>query len=455
MDMKKESYIRIENGKWSMFVEKRSLLLVVAFFLINFIYHIDMPLNGDGSAWFAHSLENMSMFSFLKLRYFEWSSRTLIDFITVLLCYSPLIVWKILDSLVFTMIGVMIIKITEVKEFTLQIFVYALCALYPYGDLNTAGWLVTTLNYSWVLLAILIGIYYALEAGKRKINGFETLLGVFCFVLGANTEQGLVIIVSYLAVYTIICFINRKMPRYILISGVMVLIEACYIIFSPGNERRSLSDNQTFPEIANLSFGNKCELGLSSTLFHFIFTPRILFLIFTLLLIVIMFEIKKNVIYRCFATIPFFTGIVFGFFETELYSLFPWLFGVENTMLTTGVWDIQNPKSIICWLIMLIVVMCILISIVGIISEFPKEGMSILIAIGIGFASRCMMGFSATIWASGDRTYIYLYFAFVIACMYIMKVLSKEKREKINCLVIPLAGLSVLHLWTYVALGSF
>ena len=125
-------------------------------------------------------------------------------------------------------------------------------------------------------------------------------------------------------------------------------------------------------------------------------------------------------------------------------------------MSDTGIWDPDNPSSIGCWLIMLGVVVCIIISCYAIYKKSPATGASIFIAIILGFASRCMMGFSPTIWISSDRTYIFLYFSFIISIVYILNFMNNTKTRNTLISIFTVIGfLSGLHLWLYTAEGSF
>ncbi|MEG1887567.1 MAG: hypothetical protein RR177_05505, partial [Oscillospiraceae bacterium] len=53
------------------------LLSVIGFFVLAF--HIFVPLGYGDDAWFLDEIQKYTLFSFLKLRYFNWSSRVLIE----------------------------------------------------------------------------------------------------------------------------------------------------------------------------------------------------------------------------------------------------------------------------------------------------------------------------------------------------------------------------------------
>ena len=124
------------------FFNKHNMMLTFSiFFVINLLCHLPMELNGDAAEWFAVALDDRTMLEFIKYRYLWWTSRTFIDCITVILCYLSFWVWQILDSLVYTIIGVVICKIVNTDKKEVKFCVFALCLIYPYMDMNTAGWL--------------------------------------------------------------------------------------------------------------------------------------------------------------------------------------------------------------------------------------------------------------------------------------------------------------------------
>ena len=439
------------------FYKHNMLIFFFIFFVINLSCHLPMKLNGDAAEWFAVALSDRNLFEFLKLRYLQWSSRTFIDCILVILCYLPFGVWQVLDSLIYTTIGVIICKIVNTDKVTVRFCVFALCLAYPFLDMNTAGWLATTLNYLWPLLGILGGVYYILLSAKKKLHKSE--IGIACIMLlfGANLEQGVAILFGFLIAYDLICLReNIRITSLLKISHIVIIVDFLYIVLCPGNRMRAISEEaSSFPEFATLSLFDKCELGMSSTLYHFIFNLEPLFLMFVLCLLIAVFELKKDVIFRTIAVVPLFISTVFCVFGNELYAIFPGFAGLKGVMSDTGVWDFDNPASIGCWLIMLVVVICIILSLYAIYEKSPATGVSIFVTIMLGFASRSLMGFSPTIWVSSDRTYIFLYFSFIISIVYLLNMISSVKSRNTLISIFTVIGfLSGLHLWMYTAGGS-
>ena len=184
--------------------------------------------------------------------------------------------------------------------------------------------LATTLNYSWPLLGLLGGVYYILLSAKRELSRFEIGLGNIALLFSANLEQGVMILLGFLIVYDLIYFIKKvRINVFFKISHVIVILDFLYIVLCPGNRQRSISEESNFPQFAELSVLDKCEMGMSSTLYHFIYNLEPLFLIFALCLLMAVFELKKDIIFRTIAAVPLFVSTVFCIFKSELYVIFP------------------------------------------------------------------------------------------------------------------------------------
>ena len=65
------------------------------------ILHLVMGINGDDIRY-AKVLNNQGLIDFINFRYFNWSSRLIIDAAVVILARINMIVWKILDVVIYT-----------------------------------------------------------------------------------------------------------------------------------------------------------------------------------------------------------------------------------------------------------------------------------------------------------------------------------------------------------------
>lgn len=110
-----------------------------------------LPLDFGDDIYFSNVLNDQNIIAYLISRCSNWTSRILIEAALVVVAkYS--ILWRILD------VGIMILTAASISKLTTEqpsrkinwIITY-LSATLSYTVYNSAGWMATTLNYSWPL----------------------------------------------------------------------------------------------------------------------------------------------------------------------------------------------------------------------------------------------------------------------------------------------------------------
>ena len=96
-----------DKSKLTQFIKDN--LAIIGFFILMLALHIIMTFIGDDIGY-ANVLSNQSLTDFISFRYHEWSSRLIIDCITVILAKENYIVWKILDIILYTLGVYLVIK---------------------------------------------------------------------------------------------------------------------------------------------------------------------------------------------------------------------------------------------------------------------------------------------------------------------------------------------------------
>lgn len=97
----------MDNDKKIKYLQKYIPFLILAIWIIAMHFCIIMGTGDD--AWFsktAHA-DGFELFSWLKERYANWSSRTLIEATLVIAVSLPNIIWRITDSLIMVLCMVM------------------------------------------------------------------------------------------------------------------------------------------------------------------------------------------------------------------------------------------------------------------------------------------------------------------------------------------------------------
>lgn len=376
-------------------------------------------------------VNNINIFDWLFSRYNTWSSRLIIEFFLVLIS-SKHMLWKILNLAIMLLGAISISKLfSDKKSKTLNFIICALIIILPENLYHSAGWIATTLNYSWPLF---LGLFSMIPIKKiiysEKINWYEYIFYFAAMIYATNQEQMCIILFMAFLVFTIYTFMkNKKINIYLLICAIFNLMSLIFILSCPGNAERKIAEtNNWFPEFSNIHFFRKIEMGYSSTLFEFIMKPNFIFLIFTLLIFICMYALNKSKLCMFISLIPLVNCVTFGFLANLVGKYFPGIIAIKNSMTQygTGI-TIFSPKTWVPDIILTLVCLSIIFSLY-VIFENKKAYFLLLFILALGFGSRMIMAFSPTIWASGERTFMFTYAAILI-CVVIS---YKEFCSKIN-----------------------
>lgn len=428
-----------ENQVYLIFV-----LLVIA------VHFTARPAADD--IFFAKMLDNMTMTEYLRFRYEQWTSRIIIEFLVVLLAGAP-IVWGILNIFIFFVAGYSMIRLLSLDKKKDQYscaLVLGGLFLIPTVAYNGAGWISTTLNYLWpCALALFTLVPVKKLLCKEKVNKWEFVLSIPALVIASNMELVCAVLFSIIFLSIGIYFVqNKKVNPYFILQIFLLLAMLIFIFSCPGNQARSASEVQTwFPEYSELSLFHKLEIGLSSTLYYYIYEPNVLFLCLTLLLFVAVLAKYENAALRIIASIPLFSGVCLGFLSNADISYFPNLadykyrlsqFGTGLTLTDLSTWMPDLFCLFVC-AVMLFTIACL----------FNKKHAFILIYVLLtGFATRMAMSFSPTIWASDVRTFFLMALTIIFCMGALIKLLAhaqSKHRDVIFLMIGCIEAFSVLN----------
>ena len=421
------------------------------------ILHAIMGFNGDDIKY-AKVLTNQSLVDYINYRYYNWSSRLIIDGLLVILTRIDMIVWKILDVVIYTFGVYYIIRLVNKKySKKMAYFGVLLFLMYPFYEMASAGWISTTLNYSWCFaFGIISFIPLIYEVQGEKVNGYIYVISFLALLFATNQEQSGALIFAFNLLYLLNCLINKKPVNKFNVLATVISAGALIFVFTcPGNNIRFAHEvAYWYPEFANFTILDKSYLGLVTT-FGSLIEQKILFPMFYIILsvcVLINSENKYlkyfcyfNIILVVFITI-FNTFIDISVLETSLKSLgnvpaviknsplmaIPHLFEqiisatpylTETLKLFTyeGLPKLGiNSISIVVLCLYLLISSCILL-----VKAFPKNLLPFFIFVG-GFVSRFIVGFSPVVFPSGARVTIFLYVALITLILMLLKKLYDD-----------------------------
>ncbi|WP_208422044.1 DUF6056 family protein [Latilactobacillus fragifolii] len=428
------------------------ILIVFLLLILNLSINLSgngiTPNGGDDKA-FAQFLLGKHYLQFLRSRYTGWSSRLIIETVLSSLTHLPFL-WRLLNALaMFIVIYIpylLLLKGDNDDENSSRLLIsFGLFFLLPFNMFYETGWMATTTNYLWVLAAGLFAMLPSLGQFLEKSVKHKKLLSTTAFlalVYAVNQEQMAIILFFG---NLLLLFVGKHSKKDVvrpLIQLFVTVLSLIMIVLAPGNAVRKVKEIHWLPLFPTLSPFKKIELGVSSTLSHFFFSFDAIAALVVILLMI--FYSSRNGRYklpRGLFFIPVLFSILFLFKDSALVKIYPGLKRMSDSVTIYGT-DISmnNLQSMLPDLLLVILSSIILL---GIFSSGNCKKMWLVSAILIlGLISRVMMGFSPTIWASGERTFIFLYEALIFACFYLYDQLRAIKGYKM--LTSILIGIGIL-----------
>lgn len=421
---------KIINSKWFPF-----LVLFVVMFAIAIVKPVDF---GDDS-FFAEVLEKGSgpypevtnITEYLGVRYNTWTSRVIIEFFLVLFTSKFSLIWRILDSLMYVLIGYGIKRVflsSKDQDNKINWILTFLILLIPITITKEAGSIATSLNYIWPIafgLISLIPIRKVID--NEKVRWYEYLIYFPVAIFALNSELVCAcILVTYL-IFTIYLAFKKKLKPIIIIMLLISIVCMIVELKCPGNKARTKQETEMrFSNFENLSVIDKFALGLITTMNYYVLNFSPLYFIFTAIVMIIIFKkYSDNVICKGIGAFPFAIGI--------LFTLLPGVFGGPiRGFLNSGLLDenFSGINSLSLCVPILLYLVDIALSFVSLYLIFgnSKKTLISMLVLSCGLCSRIIMGFMPTVFASGNRTHSIM--LVMIITLIMMLIEEKEKKFK-------------------------
>lgn len=413
------------------------------FFLVMFIIHINITIGIYDDAFFAAILDNQSFFGYLMERYQIWTSRLFIEGVLIVVSRFH-ILWRIADTLI--MLGISLFfswVFNSEKKHIVNWFIVFLMMAFPFGILNTAGWIATTLNYTWPFAAGLVSLIPIIKYYRNEeVSNWQLAISFILLLFAANQEQMCAVLIAIIFYSIVMMKINkRQISKFIIVEFIISLLSLVFIMTCPGNDARTITETQTrFPEFAELSLLTKIDIGFASTMFPMLTQIDCTFLIFVTLLPFAVFSIKGVKPVLIASVYPLLITLLFGVFGSFLESRISIIALFRNGLETMR----TNTVFVNLLILTVLVSVCLVI---WFYYEDKKKAFFLIFILGLGFATRMVMAFSPTIWASSTRTYCFLYFAFIIASIILFK--DAFSNSKVRPGIYYVMGILTVHVANY------
>ena len=405
----------------------------IIYTLFMIILHIVIKTDFGDDLNFIKVLGEWDLWPYLVHRYNTWSSRFIIEICMVTLPHAVTL-WKIIDIAVMAWIAACFsLFFNKEKKCIVDWYIVLIMMSYPLFAMRTAGWIATTVNYSWCVAFGLLALVPTRNLLVGKKNPWYLYIPAFFGLFYASShEQMCAVMVAISLVLGVYYFYKtRKVHWFTILQEVIALAGLTYILTCPGNANRTVLEiERWFPHFAEFSLFNKIELGYSRAMYEFVMKQNILYMLFCATLTLAVFVYNKNIFLRLVSVIPFAVSLLMGPFVSIVQNSLPFFERMRKALTVFGTgFAFASPRTWLPVLFVTAIAACIIISLWAVFKNTPMALFTIAV-LGIGLATAVAMGFSPTVWASEERTFIFMYMAFAAVGVALFNHIQKAKLSK-------------------------
>lgn len=402
---------------------KIPLLLVIIFYALYFTLTKVDWMSGDAQ-WF--SKVDSSPISFVIKRYETWSSRFWIEGAT-LIASKHLILFYIFTVILTLLFFYSLSELFSFNEYDSNlVLVVFFMALFPVVSLQSAGPIATIVNYIWPSALFLYWLMTDRHRKMKNIGSLQNSLSILFLGLAVFNE-GLAII---LCLYLILCLIVEKknfFNTYRMICLVISLLSFLNVLLCPGNQNRGMLEMaRWFPTFNHLSFLDKILIQFNNIASNLIVSHNLLEVLVILLFIKAIQRRQRLSIILSGAVIML-TSAYHQLISDRLSVIVKESPEKEFNQQIIG--TLLKPTLIFATLILLIVLIIILLY------GKSKTSLMIIVSIVVTFSSAMAISLSPTLLASADRPLLFLYFALVFNCIFLVNDLSEFNERKASIIM--------------------
>lgn len=376
--------------------------------------HLYMPINTGDDARFSLLRNGHTALSWVKMRWNSWSSRYLQELVMFFLVDRPWF-WMAADTVMICTLPLFINRSLAVKGLS-RLYVLTAIPLYPILDMESAGWMVTTITYTWMVFSAFVTASILRKImEKEHLKWYEYPVFFVCLLFASNHE----LMALYLLAVILYCIVLSVIKRYsclpfLIASAVVSIVNlAVVLLMCPGNKSRAEREMFNFPNYEDLNILDKIFLGINRCLVVTISRYDIIFTVLCIIAAAGVFLKTKNIRKRLIALAPAALNVTI------------------NTLLSVKITDniiwvrLKSLRTLGLTLFAVFILACLIYSIFIIFRDkedsplITERGLFVSYMLAAGLATTVAMAFSPTIYISGYRTSCFTYFGMIYVILAI------------------------------------
>ncbi len=419
-----------KSKEFSPFVFFAVLITIFSLFYTRYFIKMD-----DGNFLGIVSAPDFTYIGWLTERYQTLSGRTVGEFLMSFFIRHDLIFWQIANALIIIYISSFIYRVSKhfsggFNDKSKQIFCCSSMFLMLVSCLNpSVFWFAGSFTYLWpfagVLLTISPLLFYILD---NKFNNIAFIFSIFSAFVATAQEQSAAICSAIYLILIVITITKRSFKIRTLIPFIVLIITDFHLLNSPGaHERMELAIAESFPRFAEFSFFDKVFCGFSVFSANTFYLSNFLLLLFVALLSVKIYTLtnKNKKLLIAINGFAIFTCIIVNYVASIIDK------GLAHMIFRKCI--IKNEYTFCFYLLIslsIILTLIIAYLVVRLLLLDKKLGLIIAVSSAAAFCSLVVLGFSSSIFLSGQRIAFFSNMLIATSCAVLFSSLPKNKLTK-------------------------
>ena len=432
----------------------------ILFFLVffSFMQPIELLPDTDDTVHFD-KLDSLGIFGWLAWRAEMWQPRLFSDFFYAVFIYR-LDAWKLVNSIVAALLMLGVWRISFGPDFlrnvqergrALLLAASLICLLffliYPNAVTSASIWYTGSFNYLWPVTALVFGLtpfVFFLRAGEPNPRKAWIPVSILASICAGFNEQTTLVALGVSALILVYCFCKkRKIPVLLIIHFAVIAALAIYFMIAVLTSSRVTGGEELalFPEFATFGKRDMLQLGIHVYDSHLLRRSSLIFLALALLAGILAFiRLKeRHTFFRVFAFFPAFYillnmlplrfllsgtwnyyadyGNIVEIHSAFVYDPATW-FNFLDRVPPLG-WGLEPHDLFLAWTGFAAVI-CVLFPLFFAFRDVANRIMACIIYLA-AFGSGVIMGFSPTVFASGNRPFFIANILILFLCALLIK----------------------------------
>lgn len=352
-----------------------------------------------------------------------------------------------------------LINVNKEKEKYINIFISFIVLMYPFVDMASAGWIVTSTAYfvpCTLMITSLIPIKKHIY--DESMNLMEKIFISICVAYSCQSVQAICVLIGCYICTIIYMVINKKYDKYLFILFVIMIFSLINIIVCPGNLSRLVIETIKYqPTFEMMSLISKLDVGLFSSLCWLFFGENCFTLLILIEFSILIFCKYKKTEYRVLSVFPILLTILFREYISKNVNINAFYLSVKEIGTSNyglfNVDSIYNISTYITYFVFAFLLFLIIIEMI-LLCDNVRDLIEVLIVLLFGLGSRVGLGFTPNVFASRTRTCIYMSYCIILISIMIysfnIDFLSKKTKKIISTLLLIGIFIPLLYLFAYV-----